>query len=56
MLKLLFWAVVLYFVYQWVQRKLALTQGKNQFSQPQTRNPERDANDEGEYIDYEEIK
>lgn len=55
MLKLLFWAIVLYFIYQWVQRKLALPQNDQRFfSEP--RRPEKDAADEGEYIDYEEIK
>lgn len=54
MIKLLIWGLALYFVYQWVQKKLALMSGSNQqhFQEPQQNEPI----DEGEYIDYEEIK
>lgn len=54
MLKLLFWGLVLYFVYRWVQIKRALADGNKQQKFQERQNNHH--SDEGEYIDYEELK
>lgn len=58
MLKLLVWGIIGYFVYRYFQSKLGLMKGGespfNRFRQPPPEPPKKE--EEGEYIDYEEIK
>lgn len=54
MTKLLIWGIVIYFVYRWVQQKTALNEGPHR--QNFQDNRKKEPVDEGEYIDYEELK
>ncbi len=54
MTKLLIWGLVLYFVYRWVQKNIALAERNTRHDYFDQQN--NDPIDEGEYIDYEEIK
>lgn len=54
MTKLLIWGLVLYFAYRWVQKKVTLAEGNTRQGFQDTQ--QDDVVDEGEYIDYEEIK
>ena len=54
MIKLLIWGLAIYFVYRWVQKSAALKSGNTR--QHFERHQQNDKADEGEYIDYEEIK
>ena len=63
MLKLLFWGVIVYVVYRYFQMKEQLKEGRQRdFEQHQAQaqprqqaTPEKMKND-GEFIDYEEVK
>lgn len=60
MLKLLFWGIVGYIIYRYFQLKAQLKEGQQNHSrqQPfhQQHHEENGKSDEGEYIDYEELK
>ncbi|MCB0522641.1 MAG: hypothetical protein H6577_10950 [Lewinellaceae bacterium] len=59
MIKLLIWGVIGYFIYQYFQNKFGLKEGGKQDSihhHHYHEDKKQSKDDEGDYIDYEELK